>query len=263
MTSPKHLLQAWEEIQRRIGKARQLVLLSDFDGTLAPIRKDPDQARLSHAVRQSLSTLASRGVTVGIVSGRTITDVRPRVQLSGIWYVGSHGFAIQTPKGRLLLLATPRQKRAVTSARRELVRSLGKVAGLRIEAKPVSVAVHYRSAPRRSRLHGLDAVQRVLHRQPGLRLLAGKKVWEVLPDSPKSKWSGVQYLLRHVPPSDRLIFYLGDDRSDEEVFAKLRGVSVVVGRYRQTNARYYLRSPAEVGRLLQRFQRAVFGAVFG
>jgi len=50
-----------------------------------------------------------------------------------------------------------------------------------------------------------------------------------------------------------LVFYLGDDQADEEVFEKLDGISVVIGRRRRTAARFYLWSPAEVRRFLEAF----------
>ena len=255
MNAPKHLLEAWEEVRLWAAKARRLVLLTDFDGTLVRIQKDPHQVRLSRALRQSLSVLVNKGITVGVISGRTMDDIRSRVHLDGIWYVGSHGYTIRPPKGRPTSLVTPEGKRLVAAARRNLIRQLSGSDGIYVEAKSVSVAVHYRSAPWPSQVRGLESVRNILRENSGLRLLTGKKVWELLPDSAESKWSGVQYVFRDIPASQRLVFYFGDDESDEEVFARLDGVSVAVGKHRQTNARYYLNSPSEVHQFLKALQQ--------
>ena len=257
MNRPRHLLEAWAQIHRRICRASRLALLTDFDGTLAPIRAVPDQVRLSPSVRSLLAAISGSGVTVGVISGRSLADLRARVGLPGIWHVGTHGFSLCPPGGRPLFLATTAQKKAVARARRKLIRQLSGLEGVYLEPKPVSVAVHYRSAPRRSRVRALDAVKNVLEEVPGLRLLSGKRVWELLPDSPTSKWSAIQRILRHEPRSRQLVFYLGDDASDEKVFEKLKDITVAVGKRHETRARFFLRSPAEVRQFLRSFREAV------
>jgi len=257
MSRPRHLLEAWPQIRRQMRQARRLALLTDFDGTLAPIRSAPDEARLSSPVHNLLDAISKSGVTVGIISGRSLADLRTRVGLPGAWYVGTHGFSLCRPKGRPLFLATTEQKRAVARARRKLARQLGGLEGVYLEPKDASVAIHYRKAPWRSRLQALDSVRNVLQESPGLRLLRGKSVWELLPDSPASKWSAIQYILRHELRGRRLVFYLGDDSSDEKVFEKLKDITVAVGKSSQTRARFFLRSPGEVRQFLRNFRDAI------
>jgi trehalose-phosphatase len=260
MNRPRHLLHVWAQIRRRMRRANQLVLLTDFDGTLTPIRNLPDQANLSAAVRDLLTSICEKGVTVGVISGRSLADLRTRVGLQGTWYVGTHGFSLCSPSGRLMFLASAKQKEAVKRARRKLVRRLSGLDGVHLESKPASVAVHYRNASRRSRVQALDRVREVLQETRGLRLFPGKSVWELLPDSPASKWTAIQHILgrwgrgqRH----GRLVFYVGDDASDEKVFEKLQGITAAVGKRRQTRARFFLRSPAEVRQFLRNFLEAV------
>ncbi len=75
------------------------VVFLDFDGTLAPIVDHPDVAAIPEPTREAVRALASR-CTVIVVSGRDRDDVRRRVGLDGLWYVGSHGFDVAGPDGR-------------------------------------------------------------------------------------------------------------------------------------------------------------------
>ena len=254
---PRHLIDSWDEISRRIRQGRRIVLLSDFDGTLVRIHRSPEEVQLSPPVQNLLAAISRRGLTVGIVSGRSLGDLRARVGVKRIWYVGTHGLSVRPPSGPTRFLATPEQKKAVARARRELSRQLNGSEGIYLEPKDAALAVHYRNAPWRSRLHALGVVRAVARSLPGLRLLKGKQVWELLPDSQDGKWGGVQHILRQAPAKRRLVFYLGDDASDEEVFEHLRGITVAVGKRRQTCAHYFLSSAAEVRHFLNKVLEAV------
>ncbi len=267
MSASQHLLAAWSEIKPELRRARHLALFTDFDGTLARIRRGPNQVQLTPRVRGLLAALARRGVVVGVVSGRRLEDLRERVGLDGIWYVGAHGFFLLTPGNRAITLLNRKEGRAIARAERALARRLSGVPGLTLERKRATLGVHYRSASRRSRAFAGKVIAALLKRDPRLTLLAGKRVWELLPagkrgarpDAPAEprlhKWTAIQLALRHErrrrPRGRWLVFYLGDDATDELVFQELKGVSVAVGRTRHTAARYYLRSPAEVRQFLE------------
>jgi trehalose-phosphatase len=131
--------------------------------------------------------------------------------------------------------------------------------GIRIEHKTASVAVHYRLAPAWARKAAAHAVQQVFASGRGLRRMDGKKIWELLPASRRDKWDAVSRIVRHEGRAARrgpnLVVYLGDDTTDEDVFHRLRGFTVAVGKRQGTAARYYLESPTEVRRFLERWNR--------
>ncbi|MBI2818441.1 MAG: hypothetical protein HYX73_00540 [Acidobacteria bacterium] len=79
----------------------------------------------------------------------------------------------------------------------------------------------------------------------------------MLPDSQDGKWNGVQHILRQEPANGRLVFYRGDDASDEDVFENLRGITVAVGKRRQTRAQYFLSSAGELRQFLEKILEAV------
>ncbi|MBI3894322.1 MAG: trehalose-phosphatase [Acidobacteria bacterium] len=251
---PQHLLRVWEAVAQRVRQADRIVLFTDFDGTLTPIRRMPGAVCLSAAVRELLAKMARNGITVGVVSGRRVRDVRARVGLSGIWYIGVHGYEIYYPDNRTELFAHADHRRQIQLATRQLIQ-LRKVPGLSLDDKEATVAVHYRRASSQNRHLAWTTIQSVLAKYPNLHLLSGKKVWELLPDSRTSKWTAIQFVLRSERSRYRghsLVFYLGDDTTDERVFEKMRGITVAVGKHQRTAARFFLYSPAEVRRFLQK-----------
>ena len=254
MSGPRHLWEVWEQVERRIHRASSLALFTDFDGTLVPIARSPEQVRLPPPVRLALSSLIRKGVMVGVASGRKLADVRARVGLRGIWYVGSHGYSLHCPGSRPLILLDPEQKAGMAKVRRLLARQFRGVAGIQLEPKEGSVAVHYRNASRRAALLAAAAIRQILKTHPHWHLLSGKKVWELLPDRRTSKWTAIQYILRQESRSGSyLLFYLGDNSTDERVFQQMKGISIAVGKRRRTAARFFLRSPSEVALFLKRF----------
>lgn len=256
-TVPQHVFDCWDGIARRIDRTRQVALFTDFDGTLTPIRKNPNEVELSPRVRDLLGGIAKSGVLVGIVSGRNVDDVRKRVGLKRIWYVGAHGFFLRDPQNHAISLVKRDQKVRMRKAIRQIGREIRGARGLRLETKIASVALHYREASARSRRIGRMAVAKAMQRDPKLSLLESKKIWGLLPDDRSDKWSAIQFIMnRECRRNSRetcLPIFIGDDATDERVFKRMRGVSVVVGKKSDTAARFWLRSPGEVRQFLERF----------
>lgn len=257
-TSPRYVFDSWREIAEQIRRAQHVVLFSDFDGTLTPIRRDPEAVGLSPRVRDLLAEIAKSGVTLGVVSGRKIADVRKRVRLNGIWYAGAHGLFLRDPRNRSFSLARPEQKRRIQHAARLLAQYIGGARGLRLERKVATVALHYRGAPPKSQRIAREAVAKVMEHYPSLCLLSSKKVWGLLPDAQSDKWGAVSFIMQREQRRFRgersLMIFLGDDATDERVFARMHGISIAVGKKSKTAARYWLRSPGEVRRFLERLR---------
>ena len=140
-------------------------------------------------------------------------------------------------------------------ARRRLSRCLRGMAGIVVEPKGATVAIHYRGASRADAERTRAALTRCRAGLPGLHLMAGKKVWELLPEREVDKWAAIRYILRRErrrrPSAGGTVVYLGDDTTDERVFRKMHGISVAVGKRHKTAARFFLRSPAEVRQFLK------------
>jgi trehalose 6-phosphate phosphatase len=80
-------------------------------------------------------------------------------------------------------------------------------------------------------------------------------VWEILPREIPGKFTAVDDVLG----AHRLataVVYIGNDGTDEVAFAALPDdITIRVGREPQTHARYFVRTPAEVLRLLARMEK--------
>jgi trehalose-phosphatase len=261
MKSPRHLLASWNEIERRIRRAASLALFTDFDGTLVRIRPDPAGVRLSPAVARLLTRIARRGAVVGIASGRSAGDLRKRAHLANAWQIAAHGFFLRAPRNRSFCLLTPAERRRMSRTASSIRPRLRAVPGIWLEWKRATIAVHYRRAAPAGRRNAWRAVSDALRSEPSFRLLRGKKVWEILPNERVDKWTAIRFALdreeRRRSARRWLVFYLGDDATDERFFRRMHGVSVVVGRSRRTAAQYFLRSPAEVRRFLELWNAAV------
>ena len=97
----KHLFEDWKDIQIRIHQAQNLFLFLDYDGTLAPIAAHPELALCPPQVRRHLEELRDLPrVYPVIISGRSLEDLRARVGIPGIRYVGNHGLEMVHPDGR-------------------------------------------------------------------------------------------------------------------------------------------------------------------
>jgi trehalose-phosphatase len=254
--SPRHLFGCWGEITGQIRRAQHVALFTDFDGTLTPIRRDPEAVGLSPRAREALVELVKSGMMVGVVSGRKLGDVRKRVNVKGIWYAGAHGLFLRDPENRSFSLARPEQKARIREATRTLAKQIRGARGLRLEKKVATVALHYRGAPPKSQQVARDAIAKVMERYPSLCLLASKKVWGLLPDAQSDKWGAVSFIMdrekRRNDGGRWLLIFVGDDATDERVFARMKGISIAVGRKKNTAARYWLKSPGEVRAFLER-----------
>lgn len=189
-------------------------------------------------------------VKVFIVSGRRLADVRRRVGISRITYLGLHGW--EHGRGRPSGI---RLHRFMQRLRREVESKLAGVEGVWIEDKYVGFVVHGRYAPARERRTARTALKQSLAQiESRVRVLKGKNVWEVLPVEVQGKGAAVRSLLEGLDRS-ALPVYVGDDLSDESAFEVLpRGITVHVGTPRGTRARFSLRDPNEVRDFLERLE---------
>jgi trehalose-phosphatase len=250
--SPRNLFSAWSEIADDIREARSIAVLSDFDGSLAKIQRQPGSVRLPKPTRAVLAELARHDVMVGIISGRSLADVRKRVGLQGICYVGCQGYSIQDARGHRITLANRNERRLLAAATQQLKEKLAGLEGVRVEVKEASLAVHYREASRTIAARAKQIVADTVEENRGLRLTGGKKVWEIFPGSGVDKWTAARFLLSREGHMESLLIYAGDDVGDEPVFAHMSGISILVGKRRATAARYSLESPVELRRFLER-----------
>lgn len=265
MLRPKDLFENWETVRDAFYKARRVFLFFDFDGTLAPIRSRPEQVWLAPGLRRLLHAIGRGNATVAFISGRGLRDVRRRVGISGIWYAGAHGFFLLPPYGRKISLLTSSQRARIIPAFRALQSKLRSLPGIQIEHKEATIAVHYRRATSSRKKLAWQVVQEVASASPHLEIMQGKKVWEVLPATRTDKWTAVHAILgaEKWRPREDLLFFFGDDTTDEAVFRRMKGISVAVGKRKGTAAHYFVRTPEEVARFLKTWKELTRPAAGG
>ena len=246
----------WTHAWRESG---HLVLLLDFDGTLAPIVDRPEMATTPRRTRTALDRLmAMQGVTVAVVSGRGLADVRERAAIAGIAYAGNHGMEIE---GAGLYRVHPE----AAAARPELEEvaaviepELEGIDGAFLEDKGLTLSIHYRMAPDRAE-EVREIVLEAAGGRPALVVTEGKMVLEVRPRVEWHKGKAVLFLLEQMrPPKDAPVLYLGDDRTDEDAFRALgtwspaaEGILIADPPPAESAASAWLRNPAEVGGLFE------------
>jgi trehalose 6-phosphate phosphatase len=189
-----------------------LLVASDYDGVLAPLRDDPSAAVPEVGVADVLSRLAAiDGVTVALVSGRGVADLQTTSGFSGHYrWVGSHGAEFDGPlTGEL----AERRDRLAD----KLAPLVARVPGAWLERKPASVAVHVRPVEDRTAATLLlQEAGRAI--DSSLTLKPGKDVLEIAVTD-AHKGAALQRLLVELGVTGAV--YLGDDVTDEDGFRAL------------------------------------------
>ncbi len=250
----------WRRLQWQITRANDCVLLLDYDGTLTPIVRNPSAARLSKGMRDVLTRLAAqKKVTLGILSGRKLDQIRRLVRIPRILYGGNHGFELWI-RGRKRVLA--RANRFLPLMRRlgkELSRRLDGFAGVRVEDKGITLSVHYRRCSAADTTRVLAVCRQLTgpwETKRRIRVTRGKKVYEIRPAIAWDKGKAVESFLKQLPhpAGNRLVIYIGDDTTDEDAFIAVRkrgGWAIRVGGSREkTKASYRLAGVTETRRFL-------------
>ncbi len=237
----------------------RLLVVSDFDGTLATIQLDPLGARIlplaQHALRRLSRIAAARPerLAVVVLSGRSALDVAARDRVGGIGYHGNHGIEAGTlARGdraeRLQVAGDPALEAFVPRAARlgtAVAARLDNPDWLFVEDKGPTVAFHFRQAPDAARARGalLEAIAAVETElgDHGLVALEGRKVVEFRPLGAGGKGAAVRRLIERLSPGAVLV--MGDDTSDAEAFdvvreardaGRLRGLALAVHAARET-----------------------------
>lgn len=248
---------------RELKNGRHLLVLLDFDGTLAEFNPDPTAVELPESRRELLLALAGRPeTTLGIVSGRRLADVRGRTRLPPqVWYSGLHGLEIEGPGGTAFV--HPGAEKAFVVLRdveRAMAPELSVMPGVFIEDKALSIVAHYREASPEHAARVPPIVEK--HARPYLdaglfRLMHGACMLELLPNIDWHKGSAVAWIRERVSAGrETATVYVGDDVTDQDAFTTVRsGGLAIAASERAQGADIQIDGPAEVEELLRRMVR--------
>lgn len=238
-------------------RSAEAALFLDYDGTLSPIVDDPARAVPFPGVPELLGRLAARFALVAVVSGRPARFLLDALgSPSGVHLAGLYGMEEVDGTGHVVEDGEAARWRPIVD---EVTRALGGAAppGAEVEAKGLSVALHWRRAPQvESRV---IEVAREAGARVGLELQPGRMSVELRPPVAADKGTVVARLAA----GHRVVAYVGDDAGDLPAFAVLdrledEGVTVVRVAVADPEspagladaADVVVRSPADVAQLL-------------
>ncbi len=197
-------------------------ILTDVDGTLAPIVERPELAAVPAGTSELLRTLNRLYGLVGCISGRQALEARRLVGVEEIAYAGNHGLELLLPGE-----AEPQLDPALAGAERVAADFIADLdgealaaAGFRLEDKGPIQSLHWRGA-RDER--GAEARAHEIAAEAGRAELEprwGRKVLELRPLGGGGKDSAAAALLAGEDIAAAV--FAGDDRTDLDAFRRLR-----------------------------------------
>jgi trehalose 6-phosphate phosphatase len=222
-------------------------LLLDFDGTLVDLAETPDAIRIPAELPDLIERLSRRlEGRVAIVTGRSLADLERHLGPLPISLAGSHGVEIRAGG----VVQAPAVPAGLAGAKDALARFAADDPRLLVEAKPASVALHFRRAPERAAESGALAGE--VAARHGLQVQPGKMVVELLPAG-VDKGSAVERLMAEPLFAGARPWFMGDDLTDEHGFAaaaRAGGGGILVGPERPTAAAWRLPDVAAARRWL-------------
>src|SRR6185437_7019483 len=219
----------------------EIALLLDIDGTLLDLMPTPREVWVPPGLSKTLNGLLEKtSGALALVSGRSLNDIDLIFAPDQFPSVGGHGaeMRLSTDNEAVATHAPPLDK--------ELKLRLAAIAklssGILLEDKGYSLALHYRLAPHAEKAiyEAVSLIRADLPNAP-IEVLPGKSVCEIK-HSGFNKASGVRELMKHEPFKGRRPLFIGDDVTDETVFAimpDMNGLAFSVGRRAQGVAGHF------------------------
>jgi trehalose-phosphatase len=248
--------QALDRLLTASRAGRTLAILLDYDGTLVTIVEHPRLAVLAPDTRDLLRNLTVLPrVVVGIVSGRSLDDLKSMVGLPGLSYVGTSGLEYELNGVRFAKGDSHEVRELLARVTERLATIAQSNPGAWLEPKPLGVTLHYREVAA-ERLPELRArADSILTRFDGdLRVTDGPMALEITPDLGCTKGTAVRWLCTQLG-NDVTPVYVGDHANDADALATaaaLGGVPIGVGPDAPLSAEHRLADPAALVMLLRR-----------
>jgi len=242
-----------------VTESSKLALLLDYDGTLAPIAPHPDLAVLPPETKKLLLRLSNMpDVHIGIISGRSIENIKKMVGIDGLTYAGNHGLQIEHPDGTKFVYPITKDYEERLEKLKQSLKQISEH-GSWLEDKITGITFHFREV---SEEHVENIVQkaRLCFKEADIAPYPSHKAFEARP--PVDSWNkgrAAIYILRTlfgVDWCDRIsTIFAGDDNTDEDAMKALQGMAitfrVTASQNVRTQANYRLPSTDAVFTMLK------------
>ncbi|GBE00724.1 trehalose-phosphate synthase [bacterium BMS3Bbin06] len=230
-------------------KNTDIFLFIDYDGTLTPIVDLPENAHIPEETRTLLVKL-HKYIPVTIITGRTLEDIRKRVDIEDIIYAGNHGAEIWDGKKVVHTQRSDHNLNLIREILDNLKKNLSDIKGVIVEDKGITASIHYRNVWDK---HIGELFRRfwlsVKGYEDRIRITSGKKVFEIRPIHAWNKGDAVKWILSKYG-KNRTPLYIGDDVTDEDAYDAIRGKGISINVGLNSRADYYLDDQYKVMELL-------------
>ncbi len=232
-------------------KEKRLFLFFDFDGTLVPIQNDPSSCWLGNNIKKYIKKIANQKLAhVAVLSGRSLTDLKKRIDIKDIYYGGNHGLELEGPDLKFIHPEVKPLLKTIKNTKETIKKCVSHIPGVFLEDKKLSFTLHFRMADKIGKSTAKSIFKKIilndLSNMP-YKILKGKMVLELMPRIDWDKGRAVLYILENC--KDKFFpLFIGDDITDETAFFALKGqgITIRVGRSKNTEAEYYIRSQGEI-----------------
>jgi len=230
MARPAARAAAAAELRRALAHPREIALFLDVDGTLLHIAATPAAVTIGHATIELLQRAhAATEGALALITGRAVADVDRLFAPLALPVAGQHGLERRDAAGAVHRHAHPAPE--LGAVRDELDRFAAAHPGVIVEDKGLTLALHYRLAPRAGPAAAALAERLAATSGGALALQRGKMVIELRPAG-RDKGTAIAEFMAEDPFRDRTPVFLGDDLTDEYGFGVVNGrggLSVKVG----------------------------------
>lgn len=230
-TQHDSLVRGVEDFWELVSAAQHVVLMLDYDGTLAPFNVDRMRAQPLPGVLGAVHAIdGDETVSLVLVSGRPVAEIQALLGETGLTVVGSHGYEMYTRGSGLREMPVSDEQHALLDAAFNHVTRV--FPAERVERKVASVAVHFRGLETQDYID-VEAEIATAWQAPGGTAITELRAFNgglELRAIGRSKGTAVGEILAGTP-RDALAIYVGDDETDEDAFAALppSGIGIKVG----------------------------------
>ncbi len=251
----KTSLRNGKNFTEKLIKMRVFIFL-DYDGTIVSFKPKPEQAKPTKKVFRTIKKLSSKeNFVVSIISGRSHRELNSFFPFKRLILVSNHGIQIKfSQKNKFFFEKAKKTVSLIKKIDSASKKKFSKIKGILFQNKKYAFVIHYRNVSEKKHSKIKSDFRKLVKKidsKKQLEVIKGAKVLEAKPKG-WNKGNAVKKILKEKQRKQKdLIFYFGDDFSDEDAFKALKNdFTFLVGKKRKTNAKFFVENTAETIKFL-------------